>query len=142
MNFLPRDICEKLVEKGCQSESGFYYVKRSLLGYATDPTWVSLPAYGNPRLHGGYVDYVHSFIFQDFCGISEQAKKNCEILWPGRWNCNCPFYTDEKSKHCDTGVFIDEYNFTRERMLKMTEDEWVEFIRGAVDENIRIDKTS
>ena len=121
MKFLPRDICEKLVEKGCVSESRAYWFWDGCL-------WVI--RYGDdfhPKIN------TRAFIFQDFCGISEQAKKNCEILWPGRWNCNCPFYTDEKSKHCDTGVFIDEYNFTRERMLKMTEDEWVEFIRGAVE---------
>ena len=64
MNFAPKDLSVKLTKLGCVAELGMGYDPQS--GYP-------LCEFGN--------DYFY-FIYQDFIGPSEQAKKNAEIIWP------------------------------------------------------------
>lgn len=101
MNFLPRDICEKLVEKGCKSESGLWYLS-TLPG--VHYIWLD---------EDKYHPICQAFIFQDFCGISEQSKINRQILWPN---------FDINGAGCEWEDKLFD-------MLKMTWDEWVEFMR-------------
>lgn len=136
MNFLPRDICEKLVEKGCKSESGLWYLS-TLPG--VHYIWLD---------EDKYHPICQAFIFQDFCGISEQARKNSKILFGEKLICyDCgqdiqkPLIVDFiqiGTGTCDCSRQF-ENNFTnsefqREQMLWMRWDEWVEFMRNATKE--------
>lgn len=67
MNFAPKDLCEKLIERGCHSLNPFYYKSNGKLAeYGTyEPSFVPV------------------FTLEDFVANTEQARENAKIVWPG-----------------------------------------------------------
>ena len=127
VNFLPREICERLVEKGCKSESHYYWAQENK---GDQPHYKYVSWSKRDKLIKPVCD---AFIFQDFCGISEQAIINMDKLWPGsRLHfgypiCNfCGLNQDSWDE-----PFRCIYDI-RAKSLDMTWDEWVEFMRKAV----------
>lgn len=79
MKFCPLDLCKKLEALGCKSESGFYWGKNGK---------EYLPLHGTDKLFDLLLCHPKkgSFIYQDFIGPSEQAKKNAEIIFKLKLN--------------------------------------------------------
>jgi len=80
MEYLPKEICDKLKKMGCEP---------SLDIYRGIPKWILYEEYNKyllcqwvPYPNLRVIDEVDCFTPWDFIGTSERARKNAEILWP------------------------------------------------------------
>lgn len=74
MRFLPKEICEKLIEMGCKNQCFFYWYK-DLYDY---------PIVDKSNYKEEFPEhYIPAFSLEDFVGTHEQAKENAKIIWSG-----------------------------------------------------------
>lgn len=113
MKFLERKICEKLMNMGCKSESGFYWLD--------SPDYPSLKS----ELERLYVDeYIETatiaFCLEDFVGTTDQARENCKKL----------FGLEHRISHEDQGRQFDRYCKCCKcaRHAITDSNDWVEYI--------------
>lgn len=75
MEFFPRELCQKLMEMGCVSESGFYWYEfkdgRLLVGREVEDFYVE---YEPKKL-------CQAFCQNDFTGCTERARENAKKRW-------------------------------------------------------------
>jgi hypothetical protein len=141
MRFLPKDICEKLVEMGCKSNSGHWFRSDASI-------------YG--QLNEGDINYTEAtpvFTLCDFVATEEYAKENCRKLLPEfRFkpsgpcpHCGGDVATRNPKGFCDHLYYpenckiCDFQHMTRNEFRKAIIDspDAIEYISKAVEERVK-----
>lgn len=118
MKFFSLEDSKKLAEMGCRSESKFIWVDSRLF-----PSEL-IREEDEHDIHQAFTAY-------DFLGDSEQARRNCEILWKDE-----PAYCDSCWRHhehnadCDMGCGNNMIGWEFMRLKMLMSPDHIEFVRG------------
>lgn len=106
--FAPIDLCKKLVELGCRSDSGFVYPPGRDKPTDDDKWWSWDSNYPNTT----------AFYQNDFTGCHEQARENAKLVWPG------------SRDNPDYGEYYENHDQQRHEMIDS--DDWVKFLENTL----------
>lgn len=104
MDFIPKEICEKLMEMGCVSDASFRWCIYEdsdgsdwmpLELYLSDDPWLA-DEIKDPRFYNYKYTIIYAFTPWDFVGTSELARKNANILWS---DMSAPFPCSRTFRH-------------------------------------------
>ena len=120
MKIFSLEDSKKLAEMGCKSESGWHYFPDLI--HELEPSYKS------------FYDFKIVCAFQpqiDFLADTEQARRNCEILWKDE-----PAYCDSCWRHhehhgdCDMGCGNNMIGWEFMRLKMLMSPDHIEFVRG------------
>lgn len=131
MEFLPKEICLKLLGMGCKSQCGF--------GYDSTGHIRKLP---NDSIAGLALDefgpYTTAFTPWDFVGTSKQARENARILW-GEESVDSLGTTESQWReevnagHIKSGFASGEESYSYHRHACIDAEDAVKYICDAVE---------